>query len=184
MGLSHELTAKIGKKLEPIRAGVDKLASRKLGVAAVATLDVRSSAFAHGGTLPVVFTADGSNVAPPIEWSDVPDAARSLVLLCEDPDAPFPQPFVHWMAYGIPPTATSVTTAPAGCRLGKNSMLKDEYTGAAPPPGHGIHHYHFQVFALDYIPELEAGIGRRSLLEAMRGHVIAWGEIVGTYERR
>jgi Raf kinase inhibitor-like YbhB/YbcL family protein len=184
MGLAHEIGKNIGKAIEPIRAGDDKIASRKLGVTeASRTIDVTSTAFTDGGSLPVTFTADGAGLAPPITWSSVPDAARSLVLIAEDPDAPFPKPFVHWLVYSLPVTTTSIASSPAGGREGKNSMLKTGYTPAAPPAGHGMHHYHFQVFALDIVLELGEGAGRSALLEAMRNHVIAWGEIVATYER-
>lgn len=184
MGLAQQIEKSIGKAMAPIRAGSGKLASRKLGVSEkMRTLEVKSPAFPERGALPLAFTSDGSGIAPPITWSNVPESARSIVLVAEDPDAPFPRPFVHWLVYGLPVTATSLETAPAGAREGKNSALKTGFAPAAPPPGHGLHHYHFQVFALDTIPELEAGAGRSAILEAMRGHVLAWGETVGTYQR-
>jgi Raf kinase inhibitor-like YbhB/YbcL family protein len=184
MGLAQQIEKGIGKAMAPIRAGNDKLASRKLGLTEkMRTLEVKSSAFPERGTLPLAFTSDGSGIAPPIAWSNVPESARSIVLLAEDPDAPYPRPFVHWLVYSLPVTATSIETAPAGAHEGKNSLLKNGFAPAAPPPGHGLHHYHFQVFALDTIPQLEAGAGRRALIDAMRNHVVAWGETVGTYER-
>jgi Raf kinase inhibitor-like YbhB/YbcL family protein len=184
MGLAREIGKSIGKVIEPIRAGDDKIASRKLGVNEdIRSIDVTSTAFTDGGTLPVAFTADGSGVAPPIAWSNVPESARSLVLIAEDPDAPIPKPFVHWLVYSLPVTTSSIATSPAGGREGKNSTLKTGYTPAAPPAGHGLHHYHFQVFALDTVLELGEGAGRSAVVEAMRNHVIAWGEIVATYER-
>ena len=184
MGLAHDIGKNIGKALEPIRAGDDKIAARKLGVTeAIRSIDVRSTAFTDGGSLPVTFTADGAGAAPPITWTNVPDDARSLVLIAEDPDAPFPRPFVHWLVYSLPVTTSSIESSPAGGREGKNSTLKTGYSPAAPPAGHGMHHYHFQIFALDTVLELGEGAGRSALLDAMRHHVIAWGEIVATYER-
>lgn len=184
MGLAREIGKNLGKVIEPIRAGDDKIAARKLGVAEeTRTIDVTSTAFTDGGSLPVTFTADGAGVAPPIAWSNIPDGARSVVLIVEDPDAPFPKPFAHWLVYSLPVTAGSIASSPAGGREGKNSMLKTGYTPAAPPAGHGMHHYHFQVFALDVVLELGEGAGRSALLDAMRNRVIAWGEIVATYER-
>jgi Raf kinase inhibitor-like YbhB/YbcL family protein len=186
MGLARDISKSIGHSMQPIRAGDDKLASRRLldaDTAAARTIDVFSSAFTDGGTLPLAFTADGANIPPPISWSNLPERARSVVLVCEDPDAPMPKPFVHWLVYSLPVTIGSVTAAPGGARQGKNSLFKTGYTGAAPPPGHGMHHYHFQLFALDVIPELEEGAGRTAVVEAMRGHVVGWGEIVATYER-
>jgi len=184
MGIAHELGKNIGKVIEPIRAGDDKLASRKLrATEAMRTIQITSSAFTDGGSLPITFTADGAGVAPPITWSNVPERARSLVLIAEDPDAPILNPFVHWLVYSLPVTTASITSSPAGGREGKNSMLKTGYTPAAPPAGHGMHHYHFQIFALDIVLELGEGAGRNALLDAMRNHVIAWGDIVATYER-
>lgn len=184
MGLARDIGKNIGKAIEPIRAGDDKLASRKLRVTeANRTIDVTSSAFTDGGSLPLTFTADGAGVAPPIAWRNVPESTRSLVLIAEDPDAPFPNPFVHWLVYSLPVTTSSVTSSPPGGREGKNSMLESGYAPASPPAGHGIHHYHFQVFALDIALELGDAAGRSALIDAMRNHVIAWGEIVATYER-
>lgn len=185
MGLAHEVGKNIGKAMAPIRAGTDKLASHKLDLHRMhlQTLAVSSSAFSEGGAIPVAFTADGGSVAPPIAWENVPASARSIVLVCEDPDAPMPKPFVHWLVYSLPAAVGSLDAAPAAGREGKNTMLKTGYTPPAPPPGHGPHRYHFQIFALDTILELEAGAGRSALLAAMEGHVLAWGETVGTYER-
>ncbi len=184
MGIAHDIGKNIGKVIEPIRAGDDKLASRKLrATEAMRTIQITSSAFTDGGSLPITFTADGAGVAPPITWTNIPERARSLVLIAEDPDAPFPNPFVHWLVYSLPVTTASITSSPPGGREGKNSMLKTGYAPASPPAGHGLHHYHFQIFALDIVLELGEGVGRNALLDAMRNHVIAWGDIVATYER-
>lgn len=185
MGLAHEVGRSIGKVMVPIRAGIDKLASRKLGLdrGHSQTLAVTSSAFSEGGTIPAAYTVDAGGFAPPIAWGNVPESARSMVLVCEDPDAPMPKPFVQWLVYSLPSAVGSLESAPAFGREGKNSMMKIGYAPPAPPAGHGPHRYHFQVFALDTILELEAGAGRSSLIEAMRGHVLAWGETVGIYER-
>jgi Raf kinase inhibitor-like YbhB/YbcL family protein len=105
-------------------------------------------------------------------------------VVVEDPDAPLPEPFVHWIVYGLPANVSSLdaSTMAHACE-GKNSTMMTGFTPAAPPPGHGLHRYHFQVFALDAHLVLEAGPGRSKLFDAMRGHVLAWGEVVGTYER-
>jgi Raf kinase inhibitor-like YbhB/YbcL family protein len=184
MGIAHDIRINIGKVIEPIRAGDDKIAARKLHVTErMRTITVASSAFPDGGELPVTFTADGAGLAPPIAWSNIPDDARSLILIAEDPDAPFLNPFVHWLVYSLPVTTRSIAGSPASGRLGKNSMLRNGYAPAAPPRGHGAHHYHFQVFALDTVLELGEGAGRHGLLDAIRDHVIAWGETVATYQR-
>jgi Raf kinase inhibitor-like YbhB/YbcL family protein len=185
MGIAHKVEAAVGHTLEHVHAGEDKLASRKAANGILPTIHVRSSAFHAAGPLPVSSTADGEGVPPPLTWEGVPAQARSIAVVCEDPDAPFPEPFVHWMVYGIPATVRALdgSTALPG-KDGKNSTLATGFTGAAPPVGHGIHHYHFQVFALDIALDLEPGVGRGKLLDAMKGHVLAFGELVGTYERK
>jgi len=181
MGLAHDLGKTIGDALTPLRAGDHGLAFRKLDVLERRTLDVTSSAFTDGGSLPRRFTADDAGVSPFLAWRNVPTGTRSFVLIVEDPDAPTPQPFVHWLVYGIRAEVTSLDGAQH--LEGKNTLLSSGYTPAAPPAGHGIHHYHFQIFALDTALDLQRGAGRGPVLEQMRGHVLAWGEIVGTYER-
>ena len=181
---SYETGKHLGKAIEPSRAREQKLAAHRLGLTDdLRTLDVTSSFFSDGGTLPLSFTASGAGVAPPIAWTNVPDGARSLVVLCEDPDAPSPNAFVHWLVYSLPVLARSIGASPSRGREGKNSMARTGYAPAAPPPGHGVHHYHFQVFALDTVLELGEGAGRTAVLDAMRDHVLAWGEIVATFER-
>jgi Raf kinase inhibitor-like YbhB/YbcL family protein len=188
MGLAQHISATFGKVIEPIRAGVDKLASHLLVPdaslrAAIRTLEVTCTAFHDGADLPRAFTADGGNLPPPIAWSHIPEHARSLALIVEDPDAPSLRPFVHWVAYNVPAAVRSITAAPAAARRGRNSKLEAGYTGAAPPPGHGTHRYHFQLFALDTLLDLPDGAGRSALVQAMRGHVLAWGELSATYRR-
>ncbi|MDB4943228.1 MAG: YbhB/YbcL family Raf kinase inhibitor-like protein [Labilithrix sp.] len=182
MGLAHDLQFTLGRAIAPLRAGDETLASRRLGVVPLRTIDVTSSAFTDGGSLPRAFTTDGAGVPPTLAWSNVPAGTCSIVVIAEDPDAPTPSAFVHWLVYGMPAEVSGI--APGHAHLeGKNSLLTDGFTPAAPPAGHGIHHYHFQVFALDTVIDLEQGAGRSTLLEEMRDHVLAWGEIVATYER-
>jgi Raf kinase inhibitor-like YbhB/YbcL family protein len=112
-------------------------------------------------------------------------------VLCEDPDAPLHKPYVHWLVYGIEPDTHVLheglppTGAPLsdGAQQGRNTAGDHGYTGPQPPPGHGRHHYHFQVFALDEPLDLHAPVTRNRLVATMRGHVLAWGEIIGTSER-
>ncbi len=185
MGIAHDAKSAVGHALGNVHAGDDKLAWRKLCGERSPTLDVRSDAFAAGDRLPLSSTADGAETPPSLRWSEPPPQTRSIVVLVEDPDAPLPDPYVHWMVYGIPKTANALTHPSAsGAKEGKNSRLKTGFAGAAPPPGHGVHHYHFQVFALDTaLNNLEAGAGRDALLGGMKGHVVAFGDLVGTYER-
>jgi Raf kinase inhibitor-like YbhB/YbcL family protein len=187
MGLMHDAAKAAGRAFDGVRAGPEKIAIRKLSAESMATIEVTSPAFAPGQPLPLSATCDapsGAAAPPPLEWRNVPANARSIVVICEDPDAPFSEPFVHWLVYGVPP---SVRMLEGGARVagreGQNSTMKTGFTPAAPPPGHGTHHYHFQVFALDVELDLEAGKGRRALFDAMRNHVIACGDLAGTYER-
>jgi Raf kinase inhibitor-like YbhB/YbcL family protein len=166
------------------RAGEEGLAFRVLGAATSAGLTLTSEAFAFGDRLLPRFSAEGGNRSPPLSWVGVPAAAKSLVLIAEDPDAPTPKPFVHWMVYGISPLVTGFPEGAAnGALEGKNSTMKMGYTGAAPPKGDSPHRYHFQLFALDFDPRLAANLGRRALLDAMQGHVTAAADLVGTYVR-
>ena len=146
------------------------------------TIELHSPAFDDHAPIPREHSHASGDVSPPLEWSQVPDEAVKLALVCEDPDAPLSEPFVHWLVYDIPPGTHAVTD---GARFteGKSSVMQVGFTPAAPPPGHGVHHYHFQVFALDTTLDLAAGAGRSQVLEAMDGHVVAWGDLVGTYQR-
>jgi hypothetical protein len=135
-----------------IRAGDENLAMNDPRLACDGVLAVESSEFTNGDVLPRSATADGDNMSPQISWSGEPEGTREVVLLCEDPDAPMTKPFVHWLLHGIDPTVHAVDEKleePGSVRRGMNSGLHSEYVGAAPPPGHGTHHYHFEVFAVD-----------------------------------
>lgn len=183
MGMAHEAAVTIGKALRPVHAGEQKLLSQRLGLGNLTSIVVRSDSFAADGPLPLSATTDGVGYPPHLEWLGVPASARSVAVVVEDPYVPFPRPFVHWLVYDLDPSVSSLDGANVAGREGKNSLMKIGFAGAAPPPGHGPHRYHFQVFALDRTLDLEPGVGRGALLEAMRGHVVAWGEIVATYER-
>ncbi len=185
MALGHGAAVAIGTALRRVHAGERKLTSRVLATPAQRTLEVSSPAFPDGGRLPDSATADGEGAPPAIRWSGVPRRAQAIVLVCEDPDAPFPRPFVHWLVWGIGATETRLDPWELdGLREGKNSTLRRGFAPAAPPPGHGVHHYHFQVFALDAPVDVDDAAGRSAIAHAMRGSVVAWGETVATYERR
>ena len=184
MDIVHEVTVAAGHAIHGIRAGNEKLAVHKLTQGVVPEISVHSVAFEPGAALPISCTVDGVGAPPAISFDGVPEAAKSVVVLCEDPDAPQLEPFVHWLVYGIPGSAGSVDAqTQKEYLIGTNGKSEVGYTPAAPPPGHGLHHYHFQVFALSVPLDLTAGADREALLEAMTGHVLSWGEIVGTYER-
>lgn len=184
MPLGHDAAVAFGSALRGIHAGEHKLASRTITTVAQRTIDVSSPTFPDGGRLPGSATVEGEGAPPEIRWSGVPARAQSIALVCEDAEAPLPRPFVHWLVWGIPPTVTRLDPWELdGLREGKNSALRRGFAPAAPPLGHGVHRYHFQLFALDEPADVDDGAGRTALLQAMRGHVVAWGETVGTYER-
>lgn len=156
------------------------------------TLSVKSPAFANGEAVPERFTGDGEDVSPELKWSDVPNGAKELALIMDDPDAPTPEPWVHWVICKIPAAARDLPEnvakkdrpeKPAGSLQGKNSWGRIGYGGPAPPRGHGVHHYHFKLYALDTTLDVKAGLDKKALLAAMEGHVIATGELVGKYQR-
>jgi Raf kinase inhibitor-like YbhB/YbcL family protein len=156
---------------------------------------VRSPRIADDQPIPRDYTADGRNVSPPLTWSGVPPGTKQLALVLEDPDAGNPPPFVHWVLYNLPPSATGIPeaisidpAAPmpqeiAGAIQGISGFRRPIYRGPAPPPGKP-HHYHFVVYALDADLGLKAGLTRADLLAAIRGHVIGQGELVAIYERK
>jgi Raf kinase inhibitor-like YbhB/YbcL family protein len=183
MGIVDEAVEALGHSIRNVHAGSDKLMSRKLMGQTAPAIAVTSPAFAPLGRLPVSCTVDGAGTPPAIEWIHVPAKTQSMVLACEDPDSPLPEPFVHWIVYGIRASARSLDArTSAALQHGKNSKFATGFLPIAPPPGQGVHHYHFQVFALDSETEID-GLGRSALVDHMEGHVLAWGELVGTYER-
>lgn len=142
------------------------------------------------GRLPDRCSAYFDNISPPLRWTNVPDV-KAWAVVVEDPDAPREQPFVHWMIWnvrgevralpeGLPNTDFLAT--PQGGIQGKNDMGGYGWFGPRPPAGHGAHHYYFQVFALDDILEMGPDTPLRELLNALKGHTIAKGEMVATYE--
>ena len=148
------------------------------------TITVTSPAFAANGPIPKHYTGEGDDVSPPLSWSGVPEGAKELALICDDPDAPTAKPWVHWVIYTIPPMQTGL---PEGAQndftAGQNDFHQTGYGGPMPPPGHGVHHYHFRLYALDAALLVGPGLTKEQLLAAMQGHIMAEGELVGTYER-
>jgi Raf kinase inhibitor-like YbhB/YbcL family protein len=157
------------------------------------TIKVSSADFSQNGSIPQKHSAYGEDLSPTLSWSGVPKGARSLVLMMEDPDAANPKPFVHWIVANIPPTATGLPASIpvkekidslSGTVQGANNRSTLGYYGPRPPAGEPPHHYHFQVFALDTTLKLNSGFNRQALLNAMKGHVLAKGEVIGTYQRQ
>ena len=150
------------------------------------TLAVSSPRIAAGGVIPDDYSSYGKNVSPPLAWSRAPAAARSYAILLEDPDAPTPVPFQHWLVWNIPAGSSRIDQGalPDGAQQGTLMMLnKATYFGPRPPPG-PAHHYHFQVFALDRPLDLKPGSDRGALVDAMKGHVLASGELVAAYQKK
>ena len=163
-------------------AVVSLLTAVALFAAGEARLEVTSSAFQEGGNIPSKFTCDGSDTSPPLQITGVPSGAKSLVLIADDPDAPGGL-FTHWLVWNIPPQTNSIAegNAPKGVQ-GANDFGKTGYRGPCPPPG--THRYSFKVFALDRELELRSGAKRSQVDAAMKGHVIAQGELVGRYAKK
>ena len=159
--------------------------------ASVASIALTSTAFGPDAAIPRKHSEYADGVSPPLRWSPVP-GAKSYVLLAEDPDSKPITPFVHWVAWNIPPEVTSLPeglqeqerlTEPAGLMQGATSRGSVGYYGPRPPVGDPPHHYHFQIFALDTLLQLPLGATRDDVLKAATGHVIGKGELVGTYRQ-
>ncbi len=155
-----------------------------------------SSVFRNLQRIPTRYTGEGENVSPPLEWSFVPDHCKEFALICEDPDAPKnpnkDYPFVHWIAYNIPGSTSSLPegidtrqrlSIPVSIDQGVNSFGKLGYGGPMPPLESGPHHYHFTLYALDAELGLAPGLTKEDLIKSIKGHVITTSEIIGTYER-
>ena len=152
-----------------------------------ALIVVSSPVFADGGPIPDIYTRYGKGYSPPVMWTPV-QGAKSYVVVIEDPDAPGPVPFVHWLVYDIPMTVTALdepsqgSVLPDGARQGMNSAGSAAYSPLKPPVGDKTHHYHLQVFALDAEPQLSGTPDLAAVVRAMAGHVLADGETVGVYK--
>ena len=188
----EKLPDALGHALRGQRAGLDKIAFQSLDLrGGIAAIEVKSLAFADHAPMPEQYTADGSGVSPPLQWVGVPAAATSLLLLVEDADSPTPHPFVHAIVVGLPPEdgalAEGALESPdhpgAGYRTGRNSYLQTGWLPPDPPPGHGVHRYAFELFALAAAPDFSDAPGRDEVLDVLREHAIASGCLIGTYER-
>jgi hypothetical protein len=152
-------------------------------------ITITSMAFAAGKSIPVKFTGQGMNISPDLTWSGAPPSVKSYVLVCDDPDAPGGR-WVHWTMWNIPSSATSLPEGVAGDATlldgsiqGITSFGRRGYGGPMPPKGNA-HHYYFRMYALDALLTLDASASRAQLDEAMRGHVLSQGQLMGTYQRQ
>ncbi len=151
------------------------------------TLAISSTAFDDGGAIPRQYSCMGAGISPPLSWSGAPAATQSMALVLDDPDAPGGT-FVHWVIYNIPASSAGLAEAvPGDARLadgtlqGMNSARRTGYSPPCPPSG--THHYFFKLYAVDTMLSLGAGAGKQELLKAMQGHIVAQGELMGTFTR-
>lgn len=151
-------------------------------------IKVTSSAFKNEESIPTLYTCEGQDISPALSWSEVPKEAKSLALICDDPDAPRGT-WVHWVVYYIPPSVTGfdenvpkgVETLDNGAKQGTNSWPKIGYGGPCPPSG--THRYFFKVYALDTVLNLTKSATKADVEKAMDGHVLAWGQLMGKYKK-
>ena len=146
-----------------------------------------SAAFKEGQPIPATYTCKGVNVSPPLEWSGVPKTARTIAIIADDPDAPSGT-WVHWVLYNLPADNIGlVENVPvtenlkAGGFQGKNDFGKIGYSGPCPPSG--THRYFFKIYALDAELPLKAGATKAEVEKAMEGHIVAQGQLMGTFGR-
>lgn len=143
-------------------------------------MQITSPDFVTGNSIPERFTCEGENINPALNIAGVPNEARCLALIVDDPDAPMGI-FTHWVVWGLPASTSRIEhgSLPADAVEGANGVGKPGYIGPCPP--NGTHRYIFTLYALDTAPVLEPGEGKEKLLEAMTGHIIAQAELVGLY---
>jgi Raf kinase inhibitor-like YbhB/YbcL family protein len=151
-------------------------------------LQLISPAFAAGEPIPARYSCDGEDISPALQWSEPPEGTQSLALIADDPDAPVGT-WVHWVLYNLPAGSRELPEAvppdlelPDGSRHGQNSWRRGGYGGPCPPSG--THRYFFKLYALDTTLVLAAGAGKQELLQAMEGHLLAQGELMGIYRRQ
>lgn len=154
-----------------------------------------SSAFDHNTDIPVQYSAYGDNTSPDLIWSGVPEGTTQLVLILEDPVVAMPQPFVHWVAYNIPVTATQIPARMMtdvvingypeleGMTNGLNGTGRSGYFGPRPPVDGKVHKYHFTMYAIDKKGVLPQGLNKSSLLKAIEGHVLASSTLTGNFQK-
>jgi hypothetical protein len=150
-------------------------------------MKIISQAFDEGGMIPEKYTCDGINISPPLKWSSVPDGTKTLAIICDDLDAPMGT-WVHWVIYNLPANIRELSEdvptlekLPTGAKQGRNDFKKIGYSGPCPPGG--IHRYYFKIYALAKELNVEKGITKSDLLNAMKGHILSQGQLMGKYER-
>lgn len=145
---------------------------------------ITSLEFEHNGNIPALFTCDGANINPELNWKDAPSSTQSFALIVDDPDAPMGT-WDHWILFNIPANINKINKEllelPKGTKVGKNSWGEDKYGGPCPPDGE--HRYFFKLYALDCILDLNDGTTKKELEEAMHSHILAKAELMGKYDR-
>jgi Raf kinase inhibitor-like YbhB/YbcL family protein len=151
-------------------------------------MEIHSSAFRNGESIPSQFTCDGKDISPQILWSNIPPGTKSLVLICDDPDAPAGT-WVHWVVLNIPvnlfglkENIPPIPLSPDGMIQAKNSWGNTGYGGPCPPGG--IHRYFFKLYALDFILQLDSDSICSDVQTAIKGHIIDKAEMMGKYSRK
>jgi len=156
------------------------------------TFTLKSNAFTNGGEIPTKYTCEGEDIAPDLQWQGVPENAKNLVLIVDDPDAPDPDApkmtWVHWVLYNMPPDTTELPEGtssqdlPSGTGEGLNDWKRTGYGGPCPPIGR--HRYFHKLYALDAVLKTMNTPTKAQVEEAMKGHVIAKAELMGTYKKQ
>jgi Raf kinase inhibitor-like YbhB/YbcL family protein len=153
-----------------------------------ATMKLTSPAFTEGAMIPEKYTCDGQDISPPLAWAEVPGGARTLALICDDPDAPVGT-WVHWVAFNLPPAVVGLSEAAGGAEKtlknggvqGTNSWRRIGYGGPCPPGG--THRYYFKLYALDNTLSLGSNATAKDVQAAMKGHIVAEAQLMGRYKR-
>lgn len=152
----------------------------EIPILSMAALHVTSTAFKHLGLIPLQYTCQGDDINPPLSIEGIPAAAKSLVLIVDDPDAPSGN-WDHWIVWNIIPTSAILENSVPGV-VGMNDFSHNSWGGPCPPSG--LHRYFFKVYALDCMLDLPASSRKRDVLKAMEGHIVAHGELVGLYKKK
>ncbi|HLB59390.1 MAG TPA: YbhB/YbcL family Raf kinase inhibitor-like protein [Bdellovibrionota bacterium] len=152
-------------------------------------MTINSSAFNNNGEIPAQYTCEGKDSSPPLSWSGIPNGAKTLALIVDDPDAPDPaapkMTWVHWVLYNLPPDSSGLPEGgknlPTGTKEGINDFKRTSYGGPCPPIGR--HRYFFKIYALDTVLNLKTPT-KTQLENAMKGHILGKSELVGTYQKK
>jgi Raf kinase inhibitor-like YbhB/YbcL family protein len=188
----QKLPESVGEALQSQRAGLEHTVFFRLrNTKNAIVMPVRSSAFGTDKTIPTKYTADGAGISPPLEWNEVPESAKSVVVVVEDADSPTPNPLVHAIVVNLDTRERSLIEAAlnspdhegVGLQTGRNSFLSHAWLPPDPPPGHGAHRYVFQVFALGNGVTFSEVPGRHEVFRAIEDHVVGAGYAIGVYER-